>query len=175
MMSSTLGAPLGGKTRGGHQGVESLAVSLITPQNGGAGAGSCFPSTVVVASAEPRVPVTRWAATGATVSVAANRNATALPTKGNSLNPDRMLRTPFADTKEARNVSGKRKDSKAKTVEDRPLDRGRPLAKLLSDHLIISSLLKSHVAFHRERPALVMYRFGAALFYANANRFAEEV
>src|SRR5271166_1581622 len=58
MMSSTLGAPLGGTMRGGHQGVESLAVSLITPPNFGGGGGSCFPLMVVVASAEPNVPVT---------------------------------------------------------------------------------------------------------------------
>ena len=58
MISSTFGAPLGGTTRGGHQGVESLAVSLITPPNFGGGGGSCFPLMVVVASADPRVPVT---------------------------------------------------------------------------------------------------------------------
>jgi hypothetical protein len=57
MMSSTLGAPLGGTMRGGHQGVESFALSLITPPNFGAGAGSCFPSMVVVALGEPNVPV----------------------------------------------------------------------------------------------------------------------
>src|SRR5271170_2090132 len=61
MMRSTLGAPLGGTTRGGHQGFESVAISLITPPNGGAGAGSCFPLTVVVASAEPNCPVTTCA------------------------------------------------------------------------------------------------------------------
>src|SRR5678810_714866 len=33
MMSNTLGAPLGGTTRGGHHGVESVAFSLITPPN----------------------------------------------------------------------------------------------------------------------------------------------
>src|SRR5271165_3059002 len=58
MMSSTLGAPLGGTTRGGHQGVESLAASLITPPNFGGGGGICFPLMVVVASAWPNVPVT---------------------------------------------------------------------------------------------------------------------
>src|SRR5271168_5014353 len=62
MMRSTLGAPLGGTTRGGHQGVESLALSLITPPNFGGGGGICFPLMVVVASAWPNVPVTCCAA-----------------------------------------------------------------------------------------------------------------
>src|SRR5271170_2164312 len=75
MMRSTLGASLGGTTRGGHQGVESLAVSLITPPNLGAGAGSCLPSTVVVASAEPNWPVTCCATAGATARMATTRNA----------------------------------------------------------------------------------------------------
>src|SRR6202451_4614685 len=64
MMRRMLGAPLGGTTRGGHHGVESLALSLITPPNGIGGGGSCFPSSVTVASGEPRVPVTCWAETG---------------------------------------------------------------------------------------------------------------
>src|SRR5271154_6477546 len=58
MMSSTLGAPLGGTTRGGHQGVESLASSLMTPPNFGGGGGSCLPSIEVVALGAPSVPVT---------------------------------------------------------------------------------------------------------------------
>ena len=53
MMSNTLGAPLGGTTRGAHQGVDSEAFSLITPPNFGSGGGSCFPSIVVVAPGEP--------------------------------------------------------------------------------------------------------------------------
>src|SRR6185369_17843300 len=61
MMSNTLGAPLGGTTRGGHQGVDSEAFSLITPPNLGSGGGSCFPSMVVVALGEPNSPVTCWA------------------------------------------------------------------------------------------------------------------
>ncbi len=57
MMSSTLGAPFGGTTRGGHQGVDSEAFSLITPPNAGSGGGSCLPLRVVVAVGEPGVPV----------------------------------------------------------------------------------------------------------------------
>src|SRR5271170_3570567 len=75
MMRSTFGAPLGGTTRGGHQGVESLALSLITPPNFGGGAGSCLPSTVVVALAEPNWPVTTCAAAVATNSATENINA----------------------------------------------------------------------------------------------------
>ena len=57
MIRRTLGAPLGGTTRGGHQGLESLELSLITPPNFGGGGGSCFPSMVVVALGEPGTPV----------------------------------------------------------------------------------------------------------------------
>src|SRR5215471_19320248 len=53
MMSSTLGAPFGGTTRGAHQGVESEAFSLITPPNFGSGGGSWLPGMVVVAPGEP--------------------------------------------------------------------------------------------------------------------------
>src|SRR5271155_3071354 len=55
MMSRTFGAPLGGTTRGAHQGVESLALSLMTPPNFEGNGGSCFPSRVVVALGEPGV------------------------------------------------------------------------------------------------------------------------
>src|SRR5664280_3669384 len=61
IMSSTLGAPFGGTTLGGHHGVESVAACLMTPPNFGGGGGICFPSIVVVASALPNVPVTTWA------------------------------------------------------------------------------------------------------------------
>ncbi len=60
MMSRMLGAPFGGTTRGGHQGVESLTLSLITPPNGIGGGGICFPSMVTVASGEPGVPLICW-------------------------------------------------------------------------------------------------------------------
>src|ERR1700756_5273447 len=61
MMRRMLGASLGGTTRGGHHGFESVAFSLITPPNVGSGGGSCFPSMVVVALGEPSSPVTCWA------------------------------------------------------------------------------------------------------------------
>src|SRR6266581_1648870 len=65
-MSSTLGAPFGGTTRGGHHGFESLALSLITPPNLVGGGGSCLPSIVIVALGDPGVPLICWAiATGA--------------------------------------------------------------------------------------------------------------
>src|SRR4029450_7281011 len=56
-MRRMLGALLGGTTVGGHHGLESGAVSLMTPPNFGSGGGSCFPSIVVVALGEPGVPV----------------------------------------------------------------------------------------------------------------------
>src|SRR4029434_4232975 len=57
MISSTLGAPLGGTTFGGQYGLESLTFMLITPPNGAGGGGTYFPSMVVVALGEPGVPV----------------------------------------------------------------------------------------------------------------------
>src|SRR5580765_7850823 len=58
IMSKTLGTPLGGTTRGAHQGVDCSAPSLITPPNFGSGGGSCCPLIVVVALGEPSVPLT---------------------------------------------------------------------------------------------------------------------
>src|SRR5882757_9000594 len=57
MIKSTLGAPLGGTIVGAQYGLESTAVSLITPPNCGSGGGICLPSMVVVAPGEPGVPV----------------------------------------------------------------------------------------------------------------------
>src|SRR5512135_2977686 len=70
MISRTLGAPFGGTTRGGHQGFESDAFSWITPPNVGAGGGSCFPLSVVVAPGEPSSPVTCCASTDGTFAPA---------------------------------------------------------------------------------------------------------
>src|SRR3990167_4415481 len=61
MMSNMFGAPLGGTIRGGHQGFDWDAFSLITPPNGSGGAGSSLPSIVRVASGEPGTPVISWA------------------------------------------------------------------------------------------------------------------
>jgi|SRR5580704_836713 len=74
MIRSTLGAPFGGTTRGGHQGLEFLASSLITPPNFGGGGGSCFPSREVVALGEPGVPVTCWAFALAAANPRTNRD-----------------------------------------------------------------------------------------------------
>ena len=53
MINNTLGAPLGGTTVGGHQGLDSEAFSLITPPNFGGGGGSCLPLMLSVALGEP--------------------------------------------------------------------------------------------------------------------------
>ena len=76
MIKSTLGAPLGGTTVGGQYGLESTAVSLITPPNFGSGGGICFPSIVMVALGEPGVPVICWAEAD---GVAAIKAATNIP------------------------------------------------------------------------------------------------
>src|SRR5689334_13285300 len=76
MISSTFGAPLGGTTRGAHQGFESLAVSLITPPNSGGRGGNCCPSIVVVAAGEPGAGLS--AACEATAMNAADNAALAL-------------------------------------------------------------------------------------------------
>src|SRR6266481_6526616 len=77
MMRRMLGAPLGGTTRGGHHGLESLALSLIVPPNGIGGGGSCFPSSVMVALGEPGSPLICWADAGAVASASTHtRTAT---------------------------------------------------------------------------------------------------
>src|ERR1043166_4314313 len=77
MMSRMLGAPLGGTTVGGHHGLESGAVSLITPPNLGSGGGSWFPLMVVVAPGEPGVPVV-WICARAEGAIA-TRAAASIP------------------------------------------------------------------------------------------------
>src|SRR5215472_13737067 len=57
MISSTLGAPFGGSTRGGQYGFDCAALRSILPPNLNGGCGSCLPSMVVVALAEPGTPV----------------------------------------------------------------------------------------------------------------------
>src|SRR5207249_12184423 len=71
MMRRMLGAPLGGTTRGGHHGLESVAASLITPRNGIGGGGICFPSIVTVALGSPGVTLICWARAGRVPNIAA--------------------------------------------------------------------------------------------------------
>ncbi len=78
MISSTLGAPFGGTMLGGHQGLELVAFSLITPPNFGGGGGSCFPLIVVVALGEPGTPVTCWACAVAAAADNPTQNETSL-------------------------------------------------------------------------------------------------
>ncbi len=61
MIRRTFGAPLGGTTVGCQYGLEFLTSMLITPPNFAGGGGIYFPSMVVVALAEPGVPVICWA------------------------------------------------------------------------------------------------------------------
>src|SRR5450432_2316653 len=75
MISSTLGAPFGGTIRGGHHGLESSALSLITPPNFGGGGGSWLPLIVVVALGVPSTPVTVCAVTGAATRLATSSDA----------------------------------------------------------------------------------------------------
>src|SRR4029453_11101501 len=75
MISSTLGAPLGGTTVGGQPGLESTALRVILPPKGGGGFGIYFPSMVVVALGEPGVSVVWTCALAqgvATITRAAN-------------------------------------------------------------------------------------------------------
>src|ERR1700752_1786283 len=71
MISSTLGAPFGGTTRGGHHGGDSEAFSLITPPYFGSGGGSCLPSSVTVVPGAPGVPVICCARAGRETNIAA--------------------------------------------------------------------------------------------------------
>src|SRR5512134_209179 len=71
MISSTLGAPFGGTTRGGHQYRDCSASSLITPPNFGSGGGSCLPLMVDLALGDPSVPVTCCATASAASSTPA--------------------------------------------------------------------------------------------------------
>src|SRR5499427_1311985 len=74
MMSSTLGAPLGGTTRGAHHAFDWAAFSLMTPPNFGSGGGSCLPEIVVVAPGVPGVPVVSGALSDAAGLASAVRN-----------------------------------------------------------------------------------------------------
>ena len=91
MIKSTLGAPLGGTTRGGHQGVDCAAFSLITPPNFGSGGGNCFPSMVVVALGEPGTPVVCWAMQGSAAMIKTNINATGKMSRAQRLGLGRIF------------------------------------------------------------------------------------
>ena len=96
MMSSTFGAPFGGTTRGAHQGVDSEALSLMTPPKGGLGGGSCLPSIVVVASGEPRTPVTCWAKPSEGLNARATADTAVAKTNGTGFirSPSHVLKRP---------------------------------------------------------------------------------
>src|ERR1039457_162114 len=64
MMSRTFGAPLGGTTRGAHQGVDWAAFRSILPSNLSGGGGSCLPLMGAVAHGEPTGQFACWAAAG---------------------------------------------------------------------------------------------------------------
>src|SRR5262249_34895739 len=76
------GAPFGGTTVAGQNGLESFESKLIVPPNGAAGGGRYFPSIVVVALGEPEAPVVCWASAEPTVRTATNeadkKNQTAI-------------------------------------------------------------------------------------------------
>src|SRR5215472_14727953 len=61
MMSRMFGAPLGGTTCGGHQGLDWSAWRLMVPPKCGGGGGRYRPSIVVVALGAPGAPVVCWA------------------------------------------------------------------------------------------------------------------
>ena len=92
MISSTLGAPLGGTMRGAHHAFDCAALSLITPPNFGSGGGSCLPSMVRRRAGEPGAgPVT-----AALAGVAApSRRRTAEPTTCRSPAGSRAAPTPL--------------------------------------------------------------------------------
>src|SRR6516162_2043111 len=75
MISRTFGAPFGGTTCAGQQGLESLALRLITPPNSGGWAGSVFPPMVVVALGEHRSPPVCWANVPVAAKVPSKRAA----------------------------------------------------------------------------------------------------
>src|SRR5262249_17910190 len=74
MISRMFGAPLGGTTRAGHQGVDCAALRSILPSNFCGGGGSWLPGIVVVALGEPAAPVVSCAL-AAEVSAGAARRA----------------------------------------------------------------------------------------------------
>ena len=53
MIKRMFGAPSGGTTSAGQEGVDCPALGVIWPPNGGGGEGKYLPSIVVVAPGEP--------------------------------------------------------------------------------------------------------------------------
>jgi hypothetical protein len=94
MINSTLGAPLGGTTVGGHHGFEVVAFSVIVPPNLGSGAGIWLPGIVVVAPGEPSVPVMVCAVRGPTVTMHAAATQAA-----KSLEWDLIVASPSGSTR----------------------------------------------------------------------------
>src|ERR1035441_6301727 len=79
MISRTLGAPLGGTTRGAHQGVDWAAFRSILPSNLSGSGGSCFPLMRAVAHGEPTGQFACCAAAGMIpIASKALANATSL-------------------------------------------------------------------------------------------------
>ena len=65
MISSTLGAPLGGTTRGGHHGFDCAALRFAVPPHDRSSGGSTSPGMVRVPAGEPMALPIDAAATGA--------------------------------------------------------------------------------------------------------------
>src|SRR4029453_16462382 len=74
MISSAFGAPAGGTTFGGQDGLDWSASRLMTPPNGAGGGGTYFPSMVVGALGEPGVPVVCWALAAGAAAITAATN-----------------------------------------------------------------------------------------------------
>src|SRR5438046_5986908 len=81
MISSTLGAPLGGWIRAGQYGFDPTVVRSILPPNFCGGAGIWSPWIVIVALGEPGVPVTSWAATLRAMAASTAASATNINTR----------------------------------------------------------------------------------------------
>src|SRR5216110_2047620 len=77
-MSSTLGAPLGGTTRGGHQGFDSAAVCLISPPKFGGTGGRALDVSDSVNAGDPGFAGPAWPLTG-TCAKTATSTAAATP------------------------------------------------------------------------------------------------
>src|SRR5208283_1338579 len=84
MISSTFGAPLGGTTFAGQQGLDCSAPRLMTPPNAGGGAGTYFPSMVVVALGEQVAVAACCAFASAAVSTNVRKTIAIRTNRGNN-------------------------------------------------------------------------------------------